>query len=201
MFRIDEYCIEGEVWKDIPNYEGLYQASSLGRIRSVEGKITLNQYGGKRKWKGRILRNKTKEMRPEGYKVTLYKNKEKHDWLVSRLVCSTFYGVVNNELPVKTKMTVNHKDGDRSNNKIENLEWLSLQDNIKHAYENGFYDGSQKQIVIDLENGFSKRFDSLAKASKYLGYNKGYISNCLRKDRKPKWKDGKNVDFSIFNKE
>lgn len=197
MFKFDEYCIKGEVWKSIPEYEGLYEASNLGRVRSVEGKITYNQYGGERKWRGRILKNKTKEMRPEGYKVTLYKDKVKKDWLVARLICSTFHGVVDHDLPVKIKMTVNHKDGNRKNNNVDNLEWLSLQDNIKHAYENGLYDNCKKQVIIDLENGFSKRFDTLKEASIYIGMNRGYLSNCIKKNREAKWKDGTKVNFIL----
>ena len=62
MFEYDKYCLDGETWKDIPNYEHLYQASDIGRIRSIDGKQTFTKKHGIRTWKGRILKNKTKSL-------------------------------------------------------------------------------------------------------------------------------------------
>ena len=123
MFNYEDYCLDGEVWKHIPNYEGLYQASNFGRIRSVEGKTTESVWHGTRVWKGRILKNKTKIPQECGFRVTLWKDKKSLDLLVARLVCMTFYGVPKNmnNKDVKLRMTVNHKDGNRFNNNIENL--------------------------------------------------------------------------------
>ena len=99
-----------ENWKAIPGYEGLYEASTLGRIRTAEGKTTSSRRFFKRVWKQRILK---------GRAVSLWKDGKEKDWLVARLVAMTWIdGYCEG-------MTVNHKDRNRFNNNIDNLEWLS----------------------------------------------------------------------------
>lgn len=168
-----------EIWKDIPNYEG-YQASSLGRIRTYNKK-TYTQKHGERHWKNRILKFKPSTSsnnlgQGTGYRVTLWKNGKGKDYLVARLVATTFL-----ENLIDTKMTVNHKNGNRLDNRIENLEWLSLSENIKYGFENGQY----KQHKTILYNKNEKyEFRSKSKASEFLGRNTGYISMCFNKNRK-----------------
>lgn len=79
-------------------------------------------------------------------------------------------------------MTVNHKDGDRYNNNIENLEWLSLSENIRYGFENGQY-GSQKKIKLTNSNNEEHIFRSLSKASEFLGRKSGYISGRILKNK------------------
>ena len=182
MFRYDEYCIDGEVWKEIPRYEGLYEASSLGRIRSVDGKVTYSTRHGRRVWNGRILHNKTKVPRKEGYKVDLWKNRKPDNWIVARLVCMAFHGAVEFKKHGGDRITVNHKDGDRLNNKPENLEWLTLKENIRHGFENGLY--RQCVTILIQKNGCGKKFRSQAQASNFLGRNNGYINLRIRNGKK-----------------
>lgn len=161
-----------ETWKDIPEYEGIYQASTLGRIRTCEGKVTFSNRHGIRHWKQRILKPKTYE---SGYRVTLWKNKQSKDILVHRLIASTFF-----EDLLNSNMTVNHKNGNRFDNRIENLEWLSRADNIRHGFANGLY---STQLKCQLQNQQTKEiisFDSLSCASKYLGKSNGYVSSCIK---------------------
>ena len=179
MFDYDKYTLENEIWKDIPRYEGLYQASNFGRIRSVEGKETFTKHHGIRKWKGKILKNKTKTPKKEGYKVTLWKDGKNKDWLVARLICTTFHGLQNENANVNEKMTVNHKNGNRFDNTPENLEWLTITQNIRHGFENGLY--PQKSIVIKGNDGIERYFRSLSQASLYLNHGSGYISNAIKK--------------------
>jgi hypothetical protein len=164
-----------EIWKDIQGYEGIYQASTLGRIRTIEGKTTYSVKHGVRKWKSRIL--KYRGMNPTtGNRVSLWKDKACKDWLVARLIARTFIG-----LP-EDKMTVNHKDGNRFNNNVENLEWLSLTDNIRHAFKTGLMPTQKHICLIDeFNNHFS--FRSLSQASIYLGKYKAYLSNAILKNR------------------
>ena len=100
-----------EIWKDIPDYEGIYQASTLGNIRTVEGKTTFSVRHGERHWKSRILKGRGDNYKT-GRRVSLWKDKKCKDWLVARLVAITFLG------KPETNLTVNHKDGNRLNNKI-----------------------------------------------------------------------------------
>ena len=183
-FRINEYCIENEIWKDIPYYEGIYQASDLGRVRTVDGKITHSTRHGIRKWKGRVLKNKTKVVNKKtGYRVTLWKDKKSKDWLVARLVCMAFYGIPKNFGLTTTgqRITVNHKDGNRSNNKLDNLEWCTLKENIQHGFITGLY--KQHKIALIIGNDFYKEFISKSQAGLWLGRSVGYISDRLIKKK------------------
>ena len=167
-----------EIWKNIPNYEG-YQASNLGRIRTYNKK-TYTKLHGERHWQNRILKfkpdynSKHKEKQGTGYRVTLWKNGKGKDYLVARLVATTFL-----ENLIDTKMTVNHKNGNRLDNRAENLEWLSLSDNIKYGFENGQY--KQHKTILYNENE-KYEFRSKSIASNFLGRCNGYVSMCLKRN-------------------
>lgn len=158
-----------ELWRDIPNYEGLYQASTKGRIRTCEGKTTKTERHGVRHWQQRIL--KPKAPKAQGYRgdkrVTLWKDGKHKDYLVARLVALTW---IEGYSP---NMTVNHIDGDYTNNNIDNLEWLSLGDNIRHGFEIGLY--PQKQITLKRD-GKSFTFRSLSQCDAFLQRHNGYTS-------------------------
>lgn len=101
-----------EIWKDIVGYEGLYQMSNLGRIRN--NSIELKQYT------------------QFGYNsVGLWKDKKCKKFRVHRLVAQAFIPNPHN-FP-----HINHKDGDKSNNNVDNLEWCTYQYNIQHSFANG----------------------------------------------------------------
>ncbi len=107
----------GEVWKDIAGYEGLYQISNYGRVKSFKGKVP------------RILStcDDTK-----GYpKVTLGKDGEQKTYLIHVLVAQTFIPNPDN-LPV-----VHHRDHNKHNNHVENLEWVTYKQNLAYAYAAG----------------------------------------------------------------
>ena len=95
------------VWKEIPGYEGIYEASSSGEIRTSVGKTTWSsRFNCPRVWKQRILKQKiyqAKGRTRSDARVTLYKDGKPKDFLVARLVAETFLGTPEN------KMTVNHR--------------------------------------------------------------------------------------------
>lgn len=171
MYNSVDYSLPGETWKEIPGYEGIYEASDLGRVRSVDGKVTNSVRCGRRRWKGRILKTRGDNY-STGHRVSLWKDKVSRDYLVARLVGLTFLGI-----PDDPKMTINHIDGNRFNNCVPNLEWLSLADNIRHAFSSGLVSSSQKTKLRAYGNVYE--FDSLTEASAFLGRNHGYISSCL----------------------
>ena len=158
-----------EVWKDIPGYEGIYQASSGGNIRTKDGKTTNNKRYGVRVWKSRILKGRGDDPKT-GKRVSLWKYGRAKDWLVARLVAITFLGYP------KDGFTVNHKDGNRLNNNIENLEWLSLADNIRHGFSTGLYPTKSVEIISG-ETVIT--FDSMSKCDKFLGRRRGYTSEAI----------------------
>lgn len=179
-----------EIWKDIPGYEGLYQASSLGRIKTVEGKVTSNRRYSKRVWKSRIMKGRGDNY-STGRRVSLWKDGKVKDFLVARLVAITFLGE-----PLQG-YTVNHKDGNRMNNQIDNLEWLSRGDNIRHAFDNGLYSAAIK-IYVTCADGYRNNFRSLSEFDRYMGRRVGYTSNALKLNRKVTDVDGRvyHVEFS-----
>ena len=169
-----EENFENEIWKDIPDYEGIYQASNYGRVRTAPNKTTFTQKHGVRHWKSRIMKGKG-DNKITGKRVGLWKNGTVKDWLVARLVAITFLGK-----PTKNANTVNHINGNRLDNRVENLEWLSIGDNLRHAFDTGLM--PQKKIKLYNED-CELIFRSMAQASLHIGRNVGYVSLCLQKNR------------------
>lgn len=116
-----------EFWRDIPGYEEFYRISDWGRVKSLARMVGHN-WGGLKQ-----LREKIMEGRPSmGYRsVTLRKDGEARTVHVHRLVWLAFCG----EMP--TGLEINHKDGNRANNHLDNIEAVSHGDNIRHAFQNG----------------------------------------------------------------
>lgn len=171
-----------EEWKDIPGYETLYQASTLGRIRTCEGKTTKSARFAKRIWKQRFIVPKwaraSRSSKRFDARVELWKEGTHKTFLVARLIALTWCDGYAEGL------TVNHIDGDSTNNKAENLEWVTLADNIKKGFENGLY--PQKTVVLITPTGERLNFVSMSKASQYLGKSKSYLSTLIKHGRKLK---------------
>lgn len=165
-----------EVWRDIPGFENLYQASSDGKIRTKPGKVTANKRYGHRVWQTRIVKHKSKSNKRKDAAVTLWKDGVPKDYLVSRLVAMAWVDGYEDGL------TVNHIDGNPTNNNCSNLEWITRSENVKKGFEDGLYKGVQLPVVL-LRDGVENEFASMAEASRFLGRNSGYIHNCLRKGR------------------
>lgn len=157
-----------EYWKDIKGYEGLYQISNFGRIKSfVRGK-------------GRI---KSPNITVHGYCVVhLHNGNSKKYTGVHRLVAEAFIPNPNN-LP-----QVNHINGDKTDNRVENLEWCTCKDNQIHAVKTGLRDGWSNEPVKVYCNELNMEFDSMRSAAKYLGCTIGMIRNVLLNRTKTIWK-------------
>ena len=135
------FCLMGffimEIYKNIENYEGLYQISNLGNVKS------LNNSKFK---KEKILK---KGLQKNGYEIiSLCKENKKKSYTVHRLVALHFIPNLEN------KKQVNHINGIKTDNIVENLEWCTTSENTKHAYDNGFIDLYKhgKHIASKLTN-------------------------------------------------
>jgi hypothetical protein len=169
-----------EVWKDIEGFAG-YQVSNLGRVRTYNKVTHSTLWNCDRHWKDRILRQKTN--RYGRCLVDLWVDGKAHTLSVHRLVAKAFVDGCADGL------TVNHKDGKPSNNYADNLEWITLQDNILHGFKNGLYSTQKKCTLID-NDGNEYEFISYSEASRFLGRNHGYIHNALKHNRLAKSIEG-----------
>lgn len=191
-----------ELWKDIEGFEGLYQVSNLGNVKSLKRNIILKP--------GVVAYRKTKE---SGYYIVNLKSKP---FYIHRLVAEAF--IPNSE----NKPQINHIDCNKRNNNVKNLEWVTREENIQHAYKNnlipitekrreasrriaemyrpkisffttkefkelqkkhGYMIKTVKIIQYTKDHNFIKEWNSIKEASKVLGIDKGNISSCCRNRR------------------
>lgn len=170
------------VYKSIPGYDGIYEAGSDGTIWTCDNKVTFRKLPNgslqKRIWKRRKLspkigsRNRSihHDLRVELWKSGTHKTK-----LVSRLVASAF---IPNE---EDKPCVNHIDGNPLNNMLDNLEWVTYAENIKHAYKTGLNKEPKKVTLIKKGTNEIEHFRSMSMASAFLGKGSGYVSDKLKR--------------------
>lgn len=160
-----------EEWRDVPEYEGLYQASNYGRIRSLDNiqhVVFKGKSISKRKY-GKVI--KPGKHRGGYSMVWLSKNGIVKAYTVHRLIADAF-------LPNPDGLPeINHIDGDKKNNAITNLEWVSRSENLNHAYKQlGRKNGNERKVVC-IETGVA--YKSIQQAAAEYGITGGAIQQVL----------------------
>lgn len=151
-----------EIWKDIKGFEDSFMISSYGRIRNLSkrGSFLMKLSGAS-----------------GGYsKATLCKSNKSRTVLIHRLVAEAFLPNPEN------KYCVNHKDGNKTNNNVDNLEWVSMSENMKHAYSIGLIKNANKIRVRDRNSG--EIFESLSEAASKTNLSNSFLSMIFSGKRK-----------------
>lgn len=147
-----------EIWKDIPELNGKYQCSNYGRVRRINKDPRVEKYKILKLQltnKGYMSVNPTKDYRKSVHRIVGELFLERQDG----------------------KNIINHKDLDKTNNRFDNLEWVSYSENSKHAQDNGKL-GRLHVNVIDINT--SRTFGSIKDASEYFGYPYTYMAKILK---------------------
>ena len=153
-----------EIWKDIEGYGGLYQVSNLGRVKSLNYNRTKKE---------KILKPRSNK---DGYlNVNLYKEGRMKTCLVHRLVAKAFIPNPDN------KSQVNHRDEDKTNNCVDNLEWMTRRENINYGTRNERSGKSQSMPIYGINVKTNERieFPSTMEAERN-GFNHSTIVDCLK---------------------
>ena len=180
-----------EIWKPVKNYEGLYEISNLGNVKTLKRTWKVFNYQSK---KYQNMHNVEKiligSISKCGYKqVLLTRNNKKQIKLVHRLVAEAFLDNYDE------KPCVNHKDGNKLNNNLENLEWCTYAENSNHAWKIGLeksylkgkygkeHNKSRKVNQYDLQGNFIKTWDCISDVTRNLKIDSGRITKCCKHEK------------------
>lgn len=155
-----------EIWKDIPGFEGLYQASNFGNIRGLDREVPYKNTPYTKFQKGILLKPK---VGTHNYlEVVLMKHGERHCCRVHKLIALTFIPNPEN-LPI-----INHIDENKSNNRVDNLEWCNFSYNTEY---------SKKAIHIkqyDLKGNLVGEYSHYSEAGRNVGGNRFGVFKCCK---------------------
>lgn len=171
-----------EQWKDIEGYEGYYQVSNLGRVKSLDRYIDNK---GRRQFIRGVNLKPGKDR--GGYSYVILQKNSKKTILLHKLVAQAFLTNPYN------KPQINHIDGNKQNNCVDNLEYCTPSENVRHAIKIGLANNNKPIVMISPNGKILKRFESAAEAQRFFNKDRnGNILNCLHGRSKTaygyKWK-------------
>lgn len=156
-----------EIWKNIRDFKGLYQVSNFGRVKSLKRMVIYNEKSKSKNYHHTIFEKiKIPTIKKNGYlQILLCKNNKNYNKYVHRLVAEAFIDNPNN------LKTVNHKNLNKQDNRVENLEWCSYADNNDHARKNLCFK-SGKKIKIEAKNIDTEKTEIITDLLQWCKQNK-----------------------------
>ncbi len=177
--------MDEEIWMPVEGYSDTYQVSNLGRVKTMD-KVVNHNYGGKALKLSKVLKLNLYGRYPL---ILLTKEGKAKGFSVHSLIATAFVAK-----PISDKkLEVNHKDGNKLNNRADNLEWVTRSENNKHAFRTGLNKAQRKGVFntycvkpvlqIDLNGQVVKEWRSMIEAERN-GFHAGHISGCCNGKRK-----------------
>lgn len=164
---------ENEIWLPLKGYENHYQVSNLGRVRSIDRIIPAR--GSFRRHKG-VIKSATPHYKNKYLSVLLKVNQVEKRVFVHRIVAEHF--IPNPE----NKPEVNHKRGDKNDNRAISLEWVTALENTRHSIKMGYTSHSYK-AVIAIQDTAIIEFKTQLECAKYFGVVDSWIGVCIKKNK------------------
>ena len=181
-----------EIWRDIEGYNGLYQISNLGRVKSLEKKC-LSKNGKYRINKEKILKLYTNSK--DGYiRVGLWKNNKHHSFTLHKIVAQTFIDNYDN------KPCIDHINGDRTDNRVENLRWVTHKENNNNPITKKRHSTNHPKVFLGIfgknnpssipvlqftiDGKLVRKWDCIRDIQRELGIDNTNISRCCRGKQK-----------------
>ena len=173
-----------EEWKDAPGFEGFYQVSNEGHFRSVDRTVIVKTKNGKDKpthFRSRLLKEYIENGKRSNIKRSVYVafsvNGKHYRRYIHRLVAEAFLE------KTKGAVEVNHIDGNRLNNSVANLEWVTKKENIDHAFEHKLIKTEKPVEQLDKETGkVLNTYRSESEACRQMGITQGKILRSMQRN-------------------
>ena len=191
--------MENEIWKDvaIERWGEFYEVSNLGNIRSKDRFSNKKLLDGRLQSffnKGKMLKHRLTQ---SGYGRVNFCHSliGSKDFYIHRIVYITFVGN-----PINSDMQINHKNGNKSDNRLENLEWVTPSQNICHAHNNGLikrrfgkdHNASKRVQQLSIDGQLIQEFDAINDIDRMTKFSGSYIISALKGRRATaygfKWK-------------
>jgi len=170
-----------EEFRDIASYKGLYQVSNYGRIKSLK-RFVKNGSNSFKLVNDKILKNINRDNKENSYMIVNLRKNNCKFFYVHRLVAKSFLK------RKKYQNQINHKDGNKTNNKLDNLEWCNSSENLIHAHKTGLKkpvtglktNRTRPVFQFTKDKKFIKKWDYITLASKNLGISLPNIVECCK---------------------